>query len=41
MIMQSSDHLSCYDGELNALADLAGDFDAASPSDARRWIAAQ
>ena len=39
--MQSSDLLSCYDGELNALADLAGDFDAASPSDTRRWIAAQ
>ena len=39
--MQSSDHLSCYDGELNALADLAGDFDAASPADTHRWIGAQ
>ncbi|MCA9716407.1 MAG: hypothetical protein KC468_17175 [Myxococcales bacterium] len=35
--MRASDILRCYDGEINALADLAGDFDASSPDDTRRW----
>lgn len=35
--MKASDILRCYDGEINALADLAGDFDASSPDDTRRW----
>ncbi|MCB9652524.1 MAG: hypothetical protein H6729_00130 [Deltaproteobacteria bacterium] len=39
--MRAASILRCYDGELNTLADLAGDFDAASPQDTRRWIIAQ
>lgn len=39
--MQPSDILSCYDGELNALADIAGDFDASSPADTKRWVDSQ
>lgn len=35
--MRAGDVLRCYDGEINALADLAGDFDATSPGDTRRW----
>ncbi len=36
-----ADILGCYDGELNTLADLAGDFDAASEGDRLRWIVEQ
>lgn len=35
------DVIGCYGPEMNTLADLVGDFDAASPADTDRWVRAQ